>query len=501
MKKILGIDIGTTNIKAALFDLNGKRTADASIPYPTAHEPLGWAEQQPQDWYDGVVKAVRTLLSAKNQKPGDVACVCLDGHIRSVAFFDRSFETVYPGIIWSDTRSAEIAKEMNGRYGSALTKTTGNRADTNYALPNIVWLQRNLPELWVKTAFLASPKDYVIQKLTGKFVSDASNQAGSLLVDLDLRNWSTDLLHLFGIRTEMLPVLRRSADLAGTITKQASLDTGLPTGVPVIVGGGDNDTAALGAGVCGQGTLSVSLGTAGIILAPLERPLRGASEKLDVFAHVVPSQWYAMGMLKSAGYALEWLKERSTELCGERVSTKAWFAQLQSGSEPLLPGSHGLFCFPYQQGRGNPDKDARAKAAFLGISAGHTLRHFAQASMEGVAYCVKQCADSIGDSAEIRSVVCCGGGAENPTWLQIIAAVLGRPVKKNLNAFEGALGAAMIGAAGIGLFPSIGEACAAYAVSGEEIIPLPEHISQYEKLYEQFCGLSDRLWTPAGETN
>ena len=500
MKKILGIDIGTTNVKAALFDLNGNRVAAATIPYPTVHEPIGWAEQQPCDWYAGVIKAVRELLLTGDQKPGDIVCVCLDGHIRSVAFLDRAFETVYPGIIWSDTRSADIAEEMNDRYGSLLTDETGNRADTNYALPNIVWLQRNRPELWARTAYLATPKDYVVQKLTGRFVSDASTQAGSLLIHVDSKKWSEELLDLFGIRAEMLPILRTSAASAGSVTRQAALATGIPEGVPVIVGGGDNDTAALGAGICRHGTLSVSLGTAGIILAPLERPVRSASEKLDLFSHVAPNQWYAMGMLKSAGYALAWLKERSTEFGDQSLPTEAWLEQMQIGSESLHPGSHGLFCFPYQQGRGNPNKDPRAKAAFLGVSAGHRVKHFAQASMEGVAYCVKQCVDAIEEAAEIQSIVCCGGGANNPVWLQIIAAVLGRPVKKNLSAFEGALGSAMIGAAGIGLFSSVEEACAAYARSGEEIVPQPEHISEYETLYERFCALSDRLWAPGSET-
>lgn len=494
MKYIIGVDIGTTNMKAVMYDTKGQRCASASVSYPTTHTVSGFAEQDPDAWYSGTVSSIKEVVLASGVDRSDILCVCFDGHIRSVGFFDRNFEVVYPGIIWSDTRSHEIAKQINENMGKELCDICGNVADTNYALSNIVWIQQNRPECWEKVAYLANPKDYILYRFTGEFVSDPSNQAGSLMLDLESKDWSDSLISRFGIKREMLPKIRKSTDVAGYLTRQAAEDTLLDVGLPIIVGGGDNDTAALGAGVCRKGILSVSLGTAGIILTLLDKPIRQVTPSLDVFPHVMPDKWYAMGMLKAAGYAVDWLKRQSTEVSASHLSTSNWFYKLWNTDEDFVPGNDGLFCFPYFQGRGNPSKDATAKGAYLGITAGHTTKHFVQATMEGVAYRIRQCVETIEKHTPIDSIVCCGGGASNHVWLQIIASVINKPVMRGIGSDEGALGCAVMGAVAMGVFPTMDEACEAMIGAGDCIYPIAEQVAAYDKLFDTYCGLSTAIW-------
>lgn len=496
MGYLLGIDIGTTNVKAVLFDQEGRSFGRSNQPYPTSYPQPGWVHQEPEDWYCAVAGAIRQLLKKSKIKPEEILCAGFSGHIRTVAFLDQDFQTLYPGIVWSDTRSAQIAQELNREMKGLLVEITGNEAATNYALSQILWMRRNHPMIMEKTAHFATPKSYVLWCLTGNFVSDPSDQAGSLLLDIRSKRWSRELLEKLELREECLPRLKRSMDVAGFINRQTAKDTGLCENMPVIVGGGDNDCAAIGAGVYESGVVSASLGTAGIILSLLDRPITPERGKLDLFPHVIPEDWYIMGMVKTAGDAVKWLKER---LAGEglqenSLAMKEWTETLETEIGTYVPGSDGLICFPYYQGRGNPKKTSQAKGIFWGLTLAHTNHHFLQATMEGVSYCVRECIQAIEEISPVKEIVCCGGGSSSPLWMQITADILGKPVWVNQNSEEGALGAAILAAVGAGIYSDVAAACEKMTRHEKKYIPDLEKTKVYNQLFQQFCELSDQFW-------
>lgn len=496
MKYLLGIDIGTTNVKAVLFDVQGNIASIAKQPYPTSHPHPGWALQEPADWYHGVLEAVKTLFLQTRIDPGEILCAGLTGHIRTVAFLDQDFQKVYPGIVWSDTRSDKIAQRLNEEMEGFLVEMTGNRAATNFSLPQILWLRESCPELWERTAYFSTPKDYVIRKLTGNFVSDASNQAGSLLLDIRMKQWSGEVLKRFGLKESSLPQIKRSVDIAGYVNEQAARETGLRKGMPVVIGGGDNDCAAIGAGAYNQGIVSVSLGTAGIILTLLDKPDMQAFGALDLFPHVIPEGWYIMGMVKAAGYAVEWIKDRLTEESSDskEISVQKWIPAMETEIGDYEPGSGGVFCFPYYQGKGNPNKNPLARGVIWGLESGHTNKHLLQASMEGVGFCIRECVQAIENVTAVKEIVCCGGGSSSQLWMRMLADILGKPVSVNEKTEEGALGAAICGAVGIGLYPSIQDACQVLTHQEKRYIPHPENVQAYNRLFGQFCQLSKAFW-------
>lgn len=501
MKYVLGIDIGTTNVKAVLFEPDGSCGGSVNQPYPTSYPSAGRVEQNPEDWYCAVIRAIGALLKMASISSRDILCIGFSGQIRSIAFLDAAFQPLCPSIVWSDTRSASEVAQLNSDMQNRLIQITGNRAATNFALPNILWMSKHHPDIFASTRYLATPKDYVIYRLTGQFISDASNQSGSLLVDIHQQDWSDELLDYANITRESLPRLARSIDRAGSLTRLAAEESGLPEGLTVVLGGGDNDCAAIGSGAYEAGTAAISLGTSGIVLTRTDAPLLQAAGKLDIFTHVIPDRYYAMGMIKSAGQALEWLKKRlvdeTSSLLGANppLTMTDWLASMLGDRDVLVPGNDGLFLFPYFQGRGNPDKHSSARAVIWGMTGSHTNRHLAQAAMEGVGYAVRQCLDSIAEWMPLQEIICCGKGSANAVWMKMIANILGKPVWTNTSTEVSSLGAAILAATGIGLFASVEEACRVMAKKEKQYLPSETAIREYENCYNRFLELSALFWS------
>lgn len=500
MDYILGIDIGTSNVKAVLYNTTGDLIAKSNKAYPTMHPNPGWAEQNPEDWFNSVASAIRELLISTTVSPREIISLGITGHIRTIAFLDQDFNALYPGIVWSDTRSRHTADFINSEMEEYLLKETGNRAATNFSLSQIVWVKENFPNVIKKTKFFVTPKDYVIYRLTGKFVSDPSTQSGSLLINIDEKDWSDELLLRFGISRDNLPVILQSTEVVGYVTSDAAENCGLVAGLPVVMGGGDNDCAAIGSGAYTIGTLSISLGTAGIILTQLENPIKSIAGRLDIFAHVIPGSWYAMGMVTSAGFALDWLKKRlngeaeSLTISEEIIPFDDWLTSSGVELNCFLPGSNGLLCFPYYQGKGNPDKNPDATGVFWGLTGSHSNKHMIQASMEGVGYCIRQCVDTISEISTINEIVCSGKGSTNTLWMKIISNILGKPIWTRWGVEVGSLGAAILAATGSGVYGTVLQACEIMTKRDKQYIPQDDIVLAYKNYYDNFCSISDILW-------
>lgn len=495
MGRILGIDIGTTNVKAALFAHDGTCIDSLSIPYPTHRPRYGWAEQNPCDWYAASAGSVKKLLEANGKE--DIDAVGISGQVRNISFIKKDGSVAYPGIVWSDTRADDTINALSPAVKKKVAAIGGNDLSTTFSLAQVLWIKEHRPEIFNDIRYLMAPKDYVLYRLTETFLTDPSSQGGSLFLDIKKRDFSQDILDLFGIAREMLPEVLEPTCLAGSITPQASEETGLAVGTPVIVGGGDNDCTSVGAGVYEVGDISISLGTAGIVLTPIDAPISLSAGALDVFPHVF-GKWYTMGMIKSAGAAIAEVKARLSDeaMAAAGLSpmpTGQWIDGLAATAK-YEPGSAGLFCFPYFNGRGSPKKDNSVRAAFWNVSATHQNFHMVQACMEGVAYCARRCIDIMKSVQEVKRVVCCGTGSVNELWMNIFADVLNIPTYTGNVTQDGTLGAAMLSAAGVGIYSDAPSALKAMTFMKKQYAPKPEIAARYDELYHEYITVESTLW-------
>jgi len=398
--------------------------------------------------------------------------------------------------VWSDTRADNSVRSLSTKIKERVAAIGGNILTTTFSLAQILWIKEHLPSVLTDTRYLMAPKDYLLYRMTGQFLTDPSSQGGSLLLDIKKRDFSREILEFVGIPRDMLPEVKESTHIAGRVTLAASNETGLMTGTPVIVGGGDNDCTSVGAGVFEKGDVSISLGTAGIVLTPTDVPVSMKSGALDTFPHVF-GKWYLMGMVKAAGAAIAELKARlSDEAMAAAglspVPTGKWIDGLTAESR-YEPGSAGLLCFPYFNGRGSPEKNNAVRAAFFNLSATHTNSHLVQACMEGVAYCARSCIEVMHSMQKVRRVVCCGTGSVNELWMNIFANVLNLPIHTGNVTQDGTLGAAMLAATGMGFYADPPTALKAMTRLTRTYDPDDETSSRYTSLYQDYKKIEQRM--------
>ena len=496
---LLGVDIGTTNVKAALFDTHGNRICVVNEGYPTYRPFPGWVEQDPNHWWSATVRTISRLVSTVRVEPERIRAIGLSGHVRSAAILDRDFHPIRNGIVWSDTRTEAECRWLNEKMGHEFINITGNKAATTFSLPQIIWLRNNHPHQYEKISHICTPKEFVIHKLTGVFAGDVSDQSGSLLMDVKKRNWSEQLLSKLELPREWFPPLYESQEVIGEIGAYASKHTGLQEGTPVVAGGGDNSCAAIGSGIHRQGIALIIIGTAGIVLSQLDEPKGDSEARLDLFCNSIPNKWYLIGLIQSAGFSLQWLanrllEERNADLKPNyQLSSSEWLSTVERRLASIPPGSEGLVFLPYLQGQGSPNRDPKATGVFYGISGAHKNEHLIKATMEGVGFCIRQCMDVLRQRTEINEIRCAGKGVTNKTWLQIVSDILGQPIWTVATDEETSLGAAILAGVGVGIFDTIEEGCNNMVKKGEECTPDDTRVRRFEECYGLFNSISSKL--------
>jgi xylulokinase len=482
MGYLLGLDIGTSGVKALLVSPEGKIISSKTESYPLATPHSGWAEQSPYDWWEATVKVIKETVSDNPIDSNQIKGISLSGQMHSSVFLDEKMEVIRPAILWSDTRTSEQCKEIYARAGGLdqLIYYVSNPALEGFTAPKILWLKENEPENYKKVKHILLPKDYVRYKLTGELFTEVSDAAGTLLFEVIKKRWSTGLLEKLEINQDLLPPVLNSFDLAGRITKNIAEQTGLKFGTSVVAGGADNACGAVGSGIIEEGRVMVSIGSSGVVLAQTNNPQADQEGRIHLFNHACPESWYMMGVTLSAGISYEWLQKK---LFNNRLS----YAKLDQLAEEIEPGSEGLIFLPYLYGERTPHNDANARGVYFGISGKHDQRHFTRSVLEGVAFALKDSLELIKDKGvKIKEIRAIGGGAKSRIWQQILADILGEEINL-LNVEEGpAFGAALIAGVGVGVYDSFAEAVNRIIKVKKTIVPGIQNNEIYNQCYQLY---------------
>src|SRR5690554_1229004 len=448
MPYLLGIDVSTTATKALLIDEHGSVVAVGVTEYPyDVPKPL-WSEQEPASWWEGAVNSIRQALDQSGIRPEEIAGVGLTGQMHGLVLLDEKGDVIRPAILWNDQRTGKQCDTIRERLGKdRLVQITGNDALTGFTAPKILWVQENEPEYWARTRHILLPKDYLRYRLTGEMATDKAGAAGTLLMDIQKRDWSVEVLEALDIPRSLLAETHEGPEITSYVSEAAAEATGLKAGTPVVAGGGDQSAQAVGVGAIRQGIVALTLGTSGVVFASADSPFIEPEGRLHSFCHAVPGLWHLMGVMLSAAGSLRWYRDT--------MAPGTDFPDLLSEANAIPPGSDGLLFLPYLTGERTPYPDPLARGAFVGFTVRHTRAHMTRAVLEGVAFGLKDIFNLMQQSGlpAPDQVRVSGGGAKSPLWRQILADVLGTELV-TVNTTEGAAyGAALLAGVGTGVWP------------------------------------------------
>ena len=497
---VLGIDIGTTGVKALLVSETGDVTASATVEYPLLTPRPNWAEQNPQTWWEATISATRACLEEARATVGkrlEIAALGFSGQMHSSVFLDSHGGVLRPAILWCDQPTTPQCQEITDTVGfDRLIRLTHNRALAGFTAPKILWLRRYEPEVYTQVCKVLLPKDYIRYRMAGIFATEVSDASGTLLFNVAKREWSDEMLQALDIPREWLPDCFESPEISGYLTREAARALGLTEGTPVVGGGGDQAAGAVGNGIIREGLASCVLGTSGVVFWHSDKPAFDPLGRLHSFCHAVPGKWHLMGVTLTAGGALRWFRDTlcQDEITEARLKGVDPYDIIIGKATGVPPGSEGLIFLPYLAGERNPHADANARGAFLGLSLRHTRAHMTRAVLEGVIMNLKRCME-LGQEAGITAtqLSLSGGGARSVIWQQIAADIFGIDVVRN-GVDEGpAYGAAILAAVGTGLFDSVEEACTRFIRTVDSIAPDPARSQVYRRLYDLYQPLYGTL--------
>lgn len=480
MNFYLGIDVSTTATKALLIDERGKVLGAQSNSY-TYETPIQlWCEQHPDVWWKATTLTIREVIAQTGVDPKDIKGIGLTGQMHGLVLLDEHAQVLRPAILWNDQRTGEECDQIRDRVGKErLVMTTGNDALTSFTLPKILWIQKHEPEIWRRTRQILLPKDYIRFKLSGQYALDKAGGSGTILFDVNTRDWSDSLLQEFNIPRAFLPETYEGTQRTSEISREAAKSTGLLFGTPIFGGGGDQQAGAVGTGAVEEGIISISLGTSGVVVASVDAPHTEHGGRLNTFCHSVEGKWLMMGAMLSAGGSLRWYRDTFFH---DRD-----FDQLLSTLPEVEAGSQGLIFLPYLTGERTPYPDPLARGAFIGMTIRHDARHMTRSVVEGISFGLRDCFELMRESGlkTFNQVRITGGGARSAIWRQILADVLGTEIVM-VNSVEGAAyGAALLAACGAGAFSSVEEACRSSIQVVEQTQP-GDDTKRYDELYESY---------------
>ena len=487
-KTLLGIDVSTTGVKALVIDGGGAIVDSFTSPLSLSNPRPLWSEQHPHDWWKAAINSIQNVLRKTNAS--DIAAIGLTGQMHGLVMLDEQGEVLRPAILWNDQRCAAECDDIRVRLGKdRLIKISGNDALTGFTAPKILWVASHEPEVHKRARHVLLPKDYLRYKLTGEYAMDKADGSGTLLFDLEKRDWSREILDALEIPATWLPPTFEGPEITGRVTRETAKATGLKEGTPVVAGGGDQSAQAVGVGVIRPGVLALTLGTSGVVFASTESPLIESHGRLHAFCHAVPNRWHLMGVMLSAAGSLQWYRDA--------LAPNATFAELVDEAANAPAGSDGLLFLPYLCGERTPHPDPLARGSWVGLTNRHTRAHLTRSVLEGVAFGLKDIFSLMQDVGmrEIDQVRISGGGAKSMLWRQILAGVLDSELV-GVNTTEGAAyGAALLAGVAAGVWPDVDTACAQTIRTSDSVSPDQTNVSRYAEMYLQYQSLYPTLRT------
>jgi xylulokinase len=491
LQYLIGVDLGTSGTKTVLFDVHGKEIASALEEYPLYQPYNGWAEQEPEDWWNAAVNTIKAVIAKSQVNPKDIAGLSLSGQMHGLVLTDDNGSALGRSIIWCDNRTIESCEEFTRLVGGRerLIQISANPALTGFTAGKILWVRKNQPEIWEKARHIQLPKDYVRLKLTGVYHMEMSDASGTNLLDVPRRCWSEEICEKTGIPMSMLPPLVESSDVAGYITEEAARLTGLPVGMPVAAGAGDNMAAAIGTGVVCEGKAFTTIGTSGVIFAHSDSVQIDPAGRVHTFCAAVPGCYVVMGVGLAAGLSLKWCRDQFFQAeieAAREMGTDSYVLMNQEAARSPI-GANRLIYLPYLMGERSPILDPESRGVLFGLSAMHTKKDIVRAVMEGVMYSQWHNLNVLrGMHVAPNAMLACGGGAKSPFWRQMMADMYNMPVSTLQNTEGPALGAAILAGVGAGIYKDVPSACAELLKESEPLLPDADRHAAYEPYFELY---------------
>ncbi len=478
---LLGIDIGTSACKAALFSQSGQVLSQVSRQYPVHYPHPGWAEQNPDDWWQAACSAIREVIDSSGAKPGDIAGIGVAGQSWSAILVGPQGEVLLPTPIWTDTRALKECEEIARLVPEeTLFSCCGNPLRPEYSLPKVKWYQRCAPDAYGKAASVLQSNSFIVYRLTGRVTQDISQGYGFSCFDTRKGRWDEEIIKRLDIRRELLPAMFASHETAGTVSSQAAKLTGLLAGTPVVAGGLDAACSTLGAGVIHHGQTQEQGGQAGGMSICLSAPV--SDRRLILGCHVVPGRWLLQGGSTGGGGALKWLRDQ--------LSPQLSFAQMSDLAATVKAGSEGVLFLPYMAGERSPLWNPNACGVFFGLDNTKTSAHLIRAVMEGVAFSLQhnlQTAQQAG--TQVRVLRATGGSANSLVWTQLKADITGRDIEVSSSDTTTTLGAALLAGVGTGLYPDFEAAVGRTVGVLRTHQPNADNTSVYARQYRRYLEL------------
>jgi xylulokinase len=484
---LLGLDLGTSSVKALLMEENGDAVGEGSVPYPVRAPRPGWAESSPYEWWSGVLEATE---AAVGRHGAEVAALGLSGQMHGVVITDGEGLPVRPAILWADARSGTELEAYQG-LDENLRRRLANPQAVGMAGPSLLWLRGHEPGAYAAARWALQPKDWLRTRLTGEVAAEPSDASATLLYDLPADDWSREAVEELGLRAELLAPLVPSAHVAGTLMTAAADELGLRRDLPVAAGAADTAAAMLGVGVSQPGPVQLTIGTGGQIVTPKESPDGDPHLRTHLYRGASAGLWYAMAAIQNAGLALEWVR---------KVLGVSW-GEVYDEAFAVPPGSGGVAFLPYLSGERTPRFDPGARGAWTGLGLDHTRGHLLRAALEGVAFALREGLEALEDAGisapELRLA---GGGASGAAreskdpWRQLLADVLGRPLQllpDEISAVASARGAAFLAGLAAGVYSSPEDTLPLTPEAERSITPGD---TDYEPPYQRYKDLYPRLY-------
>ncbi len=482
MRYLLGIDFGGGASKATLLREDGHIEATYTTEYKTSYPAPGYAEQNPDDWFDATVENIKGVIEKSQISPCEILAVSLDAATHTAVIMDEDFNVIRPSIYWTDTRSTKEVEFLKENYADLIEKEVLHKPDTIWSLPELLWIKNNEPDNWARVKKILFAKDYVRHQLTGDYVTDYIEAEGSMMFDINKMQWSDTLCGILDIKPDLLPEIVKPTDIVGTVTKKAAKLTGLSEGTKVLCGTTDTVMEVFASGAVKEGQMTLKLATAGRICVVTKKAY--PDKNLINYSHIIDGLFYPGTATKSCAASLRWFRDTFGED----------YKELDDKASKVPVGAEGLVFHPYLNGELTPYANPNLCGDFVGIRASHTKAHFVRAVLEGVAMSMLDCKEALetlnishNDSAAII-----GGGGKSPLWRQMISDALGIRLVEMKYA-DSSFGSAMLAGVATGIFETVEKAVEICNEVVSETMPDMENNSKYRELFKKYKAIQKAL--------
>ena len=480
---VVGLDLGTGGVRAIAVDLQGQIIAQTTRSYPLLTPQPGWTEQNPSDWVEASLDA---LSNVSQQLDGHRAIALgLSGQMHGMVPLDAEGRVIRPAILWNDQRTGKAVAEIEAAISrQELIQRTGNPAITGFQLPKLVWLRTEEPQAYALVWQILLPKDYLGYVLTGELVTEPSDASGVGCLNLASRQWDTDILNALKLSPDLFPSVVESTAIAGRLKSDIAARVGLPAGLPIVAGGGDNAAAAIGLGISSShlNRGSLSIGTSGVIFAPCDRPIPDPEGRVHLFCHV-DGGYHLLGVTLAAGGSLRWYRDT--------LAPHIPYTELMDLAEQSLPGARGVLFLPHLAGERSPHLDPDTRGAWVNLSLAHTQADLTRAVLEGVAFSLRAALEVISEITPVHQLLATGGGVRSSTWLRILADVLETELIEPKAEEGAAYGAAILAMVGVGAYPNLEAAFKMLPQVSDTV--QPQANSVYEAAFQRYKLLYEAL--------